>query len=111
MPDDLSNIILFMDRNERARLAGLLSGLEPVKAINRGRWWQLCDASTDFITHKEVENLKYVTFPPGYALDIIRGNCRVKASKVKNRAGRWFACIYETQKGNIDLIHPRRILD
>jgi len=73
----------------------------------------LCDASTDFITHKEVENLKYVTFPPGYALDIIRGNCRVKASKVKNRAGRWFACIYETQKGNLDLIgyEPRRILE
>ena len=103
MSRDLSDKIIFLDRNERARLAGLLSGLEIVTAINLGRWWQLCDGSTDYISQKEIESLYDVTFPPGYALDIIRRNRNVILKKVKDSSGRWYACISETQNGKHNL--------
>ena len=82
MSDDLSDKILFLNPQERERLAAWLGQLEPVTAINRGRWQQLCDGSTDYISHRELAHLMDVCTPVGYALDIIRGTCSVKVQDV-----------------------------
>ena len=80
MPNDLRNRILFLSLQERVRLATWLSQLEPVTAINRGRWTQLCDGSTDYVSHRELACLMDVATPCGFAMDIIRGTCRVEVT-------------------------------
>ena len=78
MSQDLSNRIIDLSPIERERLATWLSQLEPVTAINRGRWVQLCDGSTNYISTRELAHLMDVATPCGYALDIIRGTCTVQ---------------------------------
>ena len=78
MSQDLSNRIIDLSPIERERLATWLSQLEPVTAINRGRWVQLTDGSTDYISHRELAHLMDVAPPYGMALDIIRGHAEVK---------------------------------
>ena len=80
MSQDLSNRIIDLSPIERERLATWLSQLEPVTAINRGRWGQLCDGSTNYLSHQELAHLMDVCPPSGMALDIIRGHAVVKAS-------------------------------
>ena len=83
MSHDLSNKILFLNPRERVRLAVWLSQLEPVLAINPGRWQQLCDGSTDYVSHKELAHLMDVATPAGYAMDIIRGTCEVRVDELQ----------------------------
>ena len=78
MPHDLSDKVLFLNPRERERLGAWLSQLEPVTAINRGRWHQLSDGSTDYISHKELEHISDVCPPCGFATEIIRGTCTVQ---------------------------------
>ena len=78
MSDDLSKKVLFLNPRERVRLATWLSQLESVRAINPGRWQQLCDGSTDYISHNELAHLMDVATPCGYALDVIRGSVQVQ---------------------------------
>ena len=78
MSQDLSNRIIDLSPIERQRLAAWLTQLAPVRAINRGRWVQLCDGSSSYISHRELAHLMDVATPCGYALDIIRGTCTVQ---------------------------------
>lgn len=73
MPDDLIDKIIFLNASERGRLAAWISRLERVKAINRGRWWQLCEGSTGYLSQRELAHLNDVAIPHGCALDIISG--------------------------------------
>lgn len=82
MSQNLENRILFLNPRERVRLATWLSQLESVRAINPGRWQQLCDGSTDYISHNELAHLMDVATPCGYALDVIRGTCSVQVQEV-----------------------------
>ena len=82
MSQDLSNKILFLNPEERARLGAWLSQLEPVRAINPGRWQQLSDGSTDYISHTELAHLMDVAPPCGFATDIIRGTVEIQVSEV-----------------------------
>jgi len=77
-PQDLSNKILFLDPVERVRLGAWLSTLERVTAINLGRWHQLCDGSTEYLSHRELAYLMDWAIPIGYALDIILGDCEIQ---------------------------------
>ena len=83
MSDDLSKKVLFLNPRERVRLAAWLSQLEPVRAINPGRWQQLCDGSTDYISQKELQILSDQAQPVSYASDIIRGTVEIKVSEVQ----------------------------
>ena len=80
MSQDLSNRIIDLSPIERQRLAAWLTQLDPVRGINRGRWVQLADGSTEYISHRELSTLMDVAPPYGMALDIIRGHAVVKAS-------------------------------
>ena len=82
MSQDLSKKVLFLNPRERVRLATWLSQLEPVRAINPGRWQQLCDGSTDYVSHNELAHLMDVCTPVGYATDIIRGTCCVRVKEL-----------------------------
>ena len=82
MSQNLENRILFLNPRERVRLATWLSQLESVRAINPGRWQQLVDGSSDYISHKELEHISDVCPPYGYAADIIRGTVEIQVSEV-----------------------------
>ena len=77
MSQDLSNRILDLSPIERQRLATWLSQVDRVTAINRGRWVQLCDGSTNYISHNSLAHLMDSAPPVGLALDIIRGHAEV----------------------------------
>lgn len=57
MSQDLTNKMMFLDLDERARLAAMLSKSEPVNEINRGRWFQLCDGSSKYVSRRELASL------------------------------------------------------
>ena len=80
-PQDLARILYLTDADSK-RLSAWLSQLEPVREINPGRWQQLCDGSTDYISHNELAHLMDVATPCGYALDVIRGTCSVQVQEV-----------------------------
>lgn len=64
-----------LDASERERVAAWLDGMERVTTINLGRWVQLQDGSTDYLSVKELAELMDNCPPFGFALEIIMGQC------------------------------------
>ena len=67
---------LTLTPDESKRLAHWLTQLEPLPDINSGRWWSMCHGS-EYVSLKEMRILSDQAPPAGFALDIIRGNCRL----------------------------------
>ena len=76
-PRHLNKKYLVINPVERGRLAAWLSTLERIRTINLGRWYQLCDGLTDYVSHRELAELMDCAPPVGFAIDIVRGDCIV----------------------------------
>ena len=82
MSQDLSNRVIFLDAQERIRLATWLRQYDLPSTINPGRAQQLKDGSTDYISHKTLGILMDELYPPMVALGVIRGVIEIQISEV-----------------------------
>jgi hypothetical protein len=74
--------VLFLNPPERVRISAWLKDQERVLTVNPGRWQQLKDGSTNYISFKELGELMDCCSPCGYALDVIRGTVEVTTFQV-----------------------------
>lgn len=75
-PTYLENRILFLNEKEAIRLSSWLFTVEPVRAIPRYRWEQICRPDNKFISHDELGHICDVVFP--FAVDVIRGTVTIR---------------------------------
>ena len=80
---DPTETVIFISPTERLRLACWLSHYECPPEINKGRWQQIVEAQTDYISAKTLGALMDVIYPLGSAMDVIRGTTTIQVSEVR----------------------------
>lgn len=82
--NNLEDRIYFLNAAERVRLAAWLQFEQKPDRFNKGRWQQILDLSSDYISCKELRLLSDYIQPFGFAYQVITGECNLRVLKNDN---------------------------